>query len=678
VNYFPATHPRTWLIFSGVLFILGTALTNPATLWDPEVASQGGRWEIMAFFAISSLLCVFAAAARWLDEFKPEIRDKILQIADRIPERSWLLAALVTWTTGWLFFHLISDPNWVASGVDWHDSHLDAYALLYNDSPLYCAWRYPFYPMMAAVVSSWTGIDLATSLQAVSRFVACATVIPLFYIGRHLFGRTSAIAGVILLVTLATYRMHTDAVTPYPMVMFLAASGAAGLVAAARGGVVPWAIVGASSAALLATDGKSLLIALGFVGMALITAVIVPWRWRPQDTPSSEVSTTNTPPKPWLSGVILRFVRIALIALPIIGSYNWMGSLPVKAFTLEEMAVAYLIPGGRGASQAPRNLQTGYMWGHFDDAFTIPRTLQTFYEAGKNPLMAEQNTRQFRTSLQRLRLDYPGFTRRTPYFLALCFVVPLARRRGRLQALFQLGAVGVVLASCWPSIKSDYQERYLVHGTVLLPILMMGGVGALANILIGSKTRMRSLARGTAVITVAFALLLWPANPVGFAQLKDRLNPVAMGGAQEHEVGEWGRENLESGDLLLDTSWMMQALVLSGEHTVARATNAYPPGGSAWPAGSWRFTRPWPEERPGSGRYFVLVNYLAMAPNTFDAEHVPIEELITEPDTPFGKKIAADQTNWMEVFRTSDTIVRVYQWTAAGSPPGWQFKRKAM
>jgi hypothetical protein len=318
------------------------------------------------------------------------------------------------------------------------------------------------------------------------------------------------------------------------------------------------------------------------------------------------------------------------------------------------------------------------MWGHFDDAFTIPRTLQTFYEAGKNPLMAEQNTRQFRTSLQRLRLDYPGFTRRTPYFLTLCFLIPLARRRGRLQALFQLGAIGVVLASCWPSIKSDYQERYLVHGAVLLPLLMMGGVGTLAKILIGSQTRMRQLARGAGVITVAFALLLWPANPVGFAQLKDRLNPVAMGGAQEHEVGEWGREHLQSGDLLLDTSWMMQALVLSGTHTVARATNAYPPGGSAWPAGSWRFTRPWPEEREASGRYFVLVNYLAMAPNTFDAEHVPIEDLITEPDTPLGKKIASDQTNWTEVFRTSDTIVRVYEWTASGAPPGWQFKRKAM
>ena len=111
-----------------------------------------------------------------------------------------------------------------------------------------------------------------------------------------------------------------------------------------------------------------------------------------------------------------------------------------------------------------------------------------------------------------------------------------------------------------------------------------------------------------------------------------------------------GRENLQSGDLLLDTSWMMQALLLSGEHTIARATNAYPPGGAAWPANSWRFTRPWPQEREASGKYFALVNYLAMAPNTFDATHVPIEDLITEPDTDMGKKIAAQPDRWLEVF----------------------------
>ena len=235
-----------------------------------------------------------------------------------------------------------------------------------------------------------------------------------------------------------------------------------------------------------------------------------------------------------------------------------------------------------------------------------------------------------------------------------------------------------MLVSCWPSIKSDYQERYVVHGAAFLPLLWMGGVGMAAKLLIGDQTPTRQWVRRLSVLGIAVGMMLWPTNPVGLVQLEQRLDPVAMGGAQEHEVAVWGTENLKSGDLLLDTSWMMQALLLSGTHTVARAPNAYPPGGAAWPAGAWRFTRPWPEEREASGRYFALVNYLAMAPNTFDATHAPIEDLITGPDTDMGKSIANNPDAWEEVFRTSDTIVRIYRYQGSGSPPRWQTKRRPM
>lgn len=670
----PTSSPRTWIIFALCAIGVGIGTADFKTLWDVEYASQGGRWEVMALWLSISILCCGAALARWLEEHQPQWRDQLLRQIDRLTERRWLGLAAGTWVLGWAVFHGTTDPNWVASGIDWHDSHLDAYSLLNGDPPLYCAWRYPLYPMLAATVSHWSGWDLQITTQLVSRLLAVATAVPLYMIGRRLFGRGPGIAGVLLLLGLATYRMHTDAVTPYPLVMFLAVAGAATLIEATRGGWLPWLLTGTITACLLANDGKSLLIALGFTGMACVLALIVPWRWRPGEA-------SGTAPKIFRGlpgGAALRTARLVLLVAPIALSYQWMGNLPVKAFTLEEMAVAYLLPGGRGANQAPRNLQQGYMWGHFDDAWTIPRTLHTFWEAGQNPEMAKQNARQLRTSLQRLRLDYPGFTTRIPVVLGLCLLLPLVRRRGRLQTLFQVGAVGVVLLSCWPSIKSDYQERYVVHGAVLLPLLWMGGVGMLAHMIVGSRTRIRRTVRGGSVLVTAIGLLIWPANPVGFAQLGDRLDPVAMGGLQEHEVAEWGREQLQQGDLLLDTSWMMQALLLSGQHTIARGTNAYPPGGAAWPAGSWRFTRPWPEERESSGRYFALVNYLAMAPNTFDASHVPIEELITEPDTDMGKQIAADQTRWTEVFRTSDTIVRVYQWNSPGAPPRWQTRRKPM
>ena len=647
-----------------VVLVVGLVFSGPATLWDADFAAMGGRWEMMALSTAVAVLFLAAAAARWIDEAKPGTAQAIQRITQRFSERKWLAIALGTWALGWALFHGLTDPDWVASGIDWHDSHLDAYALLSGDSALYCAWRYPFYPYMAAVVSHWTGADLTISLQFVSRLVAVATAVPLYVIGRALFGRSAAIAGILMLMSLATYRMHTDAVTPYPMVMFLGASGAAALVKATRGGWLPWLIVGLCCGGLLANDGKSLLISLGFVGMGFVTAVVTPWR-RPHSTWGQQARAVP--------------LRLIVMMLPIVGSYQWMGSLPVKAFTLEEMAVAYLVPGGRGAAQAPRNLQTGYMWGHFDDALTIPRTLMTFYEAGKNPELAEQNKRQLRTSLQRLTLDYPGFTWRVPAFLSLAFLVPIARRRGeRFRTAVQIASVAVILASCWPSIKSDYQERYVVHGAVLIPLLMMGGIDLLARIIVGSRTPMRRLARGAGLMAIASLWMAWPANPVGFAQLSERLDPVAMGGMQEHEVAIWGHAELESGDLLLDTSWMMQALALAGTHTVARASNAYPPGGAPWPAGAWRFTRPWPEERAASGRYFALVNYLAMAPNTFDATHVPIEELITEPDTEIGRAIAAQPAIWKEVFRTSDTIVRIYEYTGAGAPPKWQTRRRPL
>ncbi len=654
MKIFPATAPRTWLI-AAVFVAGGSSLgVGLSALWSADSALVTGRWEHAAVAASVTLLLLCAALARALETREEQILALIPPRVRRLSPAQWLGLAGIVWLLGWSAYHVHTDPEWVSSGIDWHDSHLDAYSLLYGDPPLYCAWRYPLYPYLSATVSYWTGWDLGIGTQVISRLAAVGTAVPLFIVGRALFGRTATIGGLLLLTSLATYRMHTDAVTPYPLVMFLAATGAACITAMGRGRWWVWLIAGVTTGALLANDGKSLLISLGFAGLALPLALIVKGR------------------------AYQRLLRLALFAAPVGLSYQWMASLPVKAFTLEEMAVAYLVPGGRGAAQAPRNLQTGYMWGHFEDAATIPRTLLTFYEAGKNPELAEQNARQLRTSLQRLGLDYPGFSRRVPIALGLVLLVPLVRRRDRLHTALAIAGAGVVLVSCWPSIKSDYQERYVVHGAVFLPLLWMGGVGMLARLIVGDQTLTRRWVRRASVLGIAVGTMLWPTNPVGLVQLEKRLDPVAMGGKQEHEVAQWGRENLQSGDLLLDTSWMMQALLLSGSHTIGRAPNAYPPGGAPWPAGAWRFTRPWPEERSPSGRYFALVNYLAMAPNTFDAKHAPIEELITGPDTDMGKAVAADEAQWEEVFRTSDTIVRIYRYRGDGPPPRWQTKRRPL
>jgi hypothetical protein len=649
-----ATGPRPWAIGAGLLSL--TALI-------------ARHWEEQAFFGVLAIMLGTSAGARWIEDRHPEVAGRALARCRAIPAWRWLGGGLGLWAAGWAIYHLSQDPQWVPSGIDWHDSYLDAYALKHGDHPLYCAWRYPLYPALGVWLGQLTGLDLSHALQLTSRLLAVGLAVPLFIIGRALYGRAAAVAGILALLTLATYRMHTDAVTPYPLVMLLAASGAAGLVCASRGRLWSWLAVGITSGALLATDGKSLLLALGFVGMGLPMALLLPWG----DAPPRWV-------RPIPGKIGLRLARVALLLIPIALSHQWMGSLPVKAFTLEEMAVAYLIPGGRGAPDAPNNIKQGYMWGHLRSPMDIPRTLQTFHEAGQNPRMAEQNARQLRTSLQRMRMDYPGFSWRAPVVLGLCLLLPLARRRQtwpeRLRTLLQIGAVGVVLLSCWPSIKSDYQERYVVHGAVLLPLLLMGGLSALARLLVYRDRPTMQPASGAAVLGSMAFLLLWTGNPISMGHLEDRLDPVAMGGLQEYEVGQWGRANLQEGDILLDSSWMMQGLLLSGEHTVARAANTYPPGGAPWPAQSWRFTRPWPDGRaPIERRYLALVNYLAMAPDTVHTDNVPIEELITGPDSPAGKKIAAN-SRWEEVYRTTDTIVRIYEWQGKTAPPGWQLHRR--
>ena len=239
------------------------------------------------------------------------------------------------------------DPEWVSSGIDWHDSHLDAYSLLYGDPPLYCAWRYPLYPYMAATVSYWTGWDLGITTQLVSRIAAIATAVPLYIVGRTLFGRSAAIAGILLLTSLATFRMHTDAVTPYPLVMFLAATGAACITLMGKG---RWWVAGCRH-----HDRRA------------------PRQRRQEPADITRLRRPRAPAGLDRDGRLHMRVLSILVSRANRTVLPVDGQPPVKAFTLEEMAVAYLVPGGRGAAPgAPESAD----WVHVGPPKTPPPSLE--------------------------------------------------------------------------------------------------------------------------------------------------------------------------------------------------------------------------------------------------------------------------------------------------------------
>ena len=651
-------------------------VVGPASFWDAELAHQGGRWELAAGAWIVALGFLVAAMAR--SSRGGALGERLAVWLERRPAWQLPAAAAGGWFLFWALFHAVTDPGWIPSGIDWHDFQLDTYGLLFDQPEWYSAWRYPLYGAICAVVVQVTGLEIEVAGQLVSRASAALTAVPLYYLGRQLFGRSAAVAGIALLLTLATYRMHTDAMTAYPLYMLLAVGLTAGLVAAVRGGILPYLVVGLGLGGLLAADCKGLLGALAGGSLALPLALAMPWRWLPSDGEQPAALPAMGVGRRLLLGAGLRLARLLLIAAPIALSYGWTASVPVTSFTLEEQSINYLVPGGRENPELGFDKLDGYLWGHLKGLDTVPRTLARLWEASRREDMAEQRARQQATSLQRLGMDYPAVTWRLLVAVGVGLLVPLVAwrrpRRERLRLLLQLAAVLSLVGSVLPSVRVDYQERYLVHAVVVLPILLMGGVDGLYRLLVGSGTPGRRLLRGLAVLLCAVLLLAWPAGAFSLWSLEARLNPVAKGGAQEVEVDRWGREQLGPGDVLLDTSWMMTAVLLPGERAVARAQDTYPPGGGPWPNDIWRLSKPLPERdsRGGiSGQAYALVEYITAMQDWRDGQATPLDQVERRMDSPLGRRVVNDPS-WERVFETTDTMVVIYRYRGEGLPDWWR------
>jgi len=672
--------PKTWLVLAAAFLVLGLLTVPHRAFWDGEWAAASYQWEGAGPIYLVLLVCLVAAGVRWLEAHPPPWLERATERAGTLPPWAFPVAVGVTWTIGWLIFHRIEDPDWIASGVDWHDSLLGAYSFIHDDPGYYSAWRLPLYPWMVHVLAGVPGISLEVSGQLIGRVSSILLAWPMWVIARELWGRHTGAATLALLCAFVTYRVATDSYTPYPVYMLLNASAVAFTIKATRGGVLPFAGAAVSIALAFAADNRALIPALGFYTLLLPLALFAPWRW---DTgPSTRGRAFRLTRQLALAGT-----RLALLWIPLVVSYNWMHDLPVKAITLEDQAANYLVAGETSANLTNVHFDKGFRWGHFDDHLTIPRTLMTFLIAGQRPEMQAEQAKRAQNSWLRVKRDYPGSTWRLMAFtlagLLVSLLLPLRRSgdgsgwrwvfRERLIALVQVGAIVVVLASCYPNLLRDYRERYLLHGAVLMPLLFMGTIEGLARLGLGrSDEGLRRSGRALIATLAVLGTLFWTGNPMRLASVRGRINPVAMGGLQEVQVAAWGRENLGPNDFLLDSSWMMTSLILIGEVPLARPHDLYPPPGAPVSDKVLRVTRPWPATLDGD--FYALVQYLP--PDFKEAgenyRRPAPWELDLPPDTFWGKRILAMGPVWEKVFQTEDQFVHIYRYTGRGIPRGWR------
>ncbi len=624
------------------------------------LAGGDPSWEVWAgvFFG---LLCLLAVAARWwlarsfperLERFERLVVSRWQDACRRWPTLSaWGLPAvlLAAWSVLWAVLYAMTNPDWVASGVDWHDSYLCAYAFLFDDPPFYSFWRYPLYPVMAATLTSLTGIDLSISLQVISRVAMAAVAIPLFVVGRALYGRCTATLGIVLLLSLATFHHNAGTVTAYPLFTLAGATAVAGAVVAVRGGFLSLALSATATAMLFVLEPKGLAPGLTMLAVDIAMAVLAPGRPR------------------------RRLARMVMVPVPVVAAYLWMHALPVRPVSLEEQASSVLVePVKDGVARQWEG--PSYVFGKFDDWLTIPRTIYTIRTATSRPEFQQERRRRRMNSLNRLTSDYAGVSWRVPLLCVLGLALPLLRRdvswRERLATAARLGCVAAYVGSAIPLAEMDYQERYVLHAVVFLPLLAAGAAGEIPRWLLGTRPIDRWIRCGILAALVAF-VMTWPGSAFRIGHPTNQFDP-RRGGRQERDILEWARRTLEPGDVVFDTTWMMTGTLLAGKYPVARARDSYPPGGAPYRSSHWRVTRPWPGKADG-GRY-ALVGLIPDQHLQLQGGgargRLPPDQVPRTPENELGARLMASP-RWVRVFESEDGFAVVLEDTGTTPPPWW-------
>ncbi len=640
--------------YGGLALLAAVSVLAPALLdWrdvaEPLRSASNSRGEDVVLWAFLGLAGLTGAAISATERWAPAALERIARLTGQTSVRVAVGACALVWGVGGLVALYVSDPDWVAAGIDWHDAYLAAYGLAWKEPTFYAASRYPLYPAAGAWVHSITGLPIDVALQVVTRAVMITLPIPLWIVGRRLFGRGAAFVGSAGLLLVPTFHHHLDAATCYPLYISATAWCVAGLALAVEGRLVGFGLYGVALGVALATEVKALFLGLATLPVAALFVLVVP------------VSSGSRALR-WVvvRGTLVRLARTALMLAPLVGSYRWMESLSVIPQSLESLAVKTLRPDG---DRGDRGMTGGYVWGGWSGWDQVPRTVTTLLDGAATRSTTEaERARRVGNTLALVRADYPGSTPRLLWLAgAALLLAPLATRRSdgwrpRLERAGIALALVAVASTVLPALAMDYQDRYVAHAVIFTPLLVAGaGDLLLRGLFVGSDgaravTRVSVLAAGMAIA------IGWSGFPLSSERVRLRAGAVGRGGLAEQGVREWAATTLKPGDALLDTSWLMDSLLVAGAHTVLREEPAYPPPGAPCQGDGFRVTRP---GLPITGTIYALV---------------PQEDYTPPGRLRWGSKAIAADSSWVPVSRIQSAMATVYRYTGPGVPPGWNLR----
>lgn len=640
----PGAPPLRWLLLVGAPLL--------ALRWAPWLAARGptlrgtpGSTEVIALLALTLGLCLALAVPDRLLAALPPLRPG--PALRRGLDRALLLALWPAWAALCAARIGAGPAPWQASGVDWHDSYLCAYALLSGDLELYAPYRYPLAPALGAALAARGALPLDLALQLLSFAAQTSVVVPIYLLGRRRFGRLGGLIGVLLLLGLRSYAYNLHAVTPYPLFGAAAAWAALGIDGALRGRAWGPLIGGIGVAGLFLADVKGAL--PGAVGLAALLGAAL----------GRALGAARAGAWPRLAAAAL---ALALSALPTALGYRWMGGLPIQPTSLEAHSARVLVEGAPEA--APADAPPGYVFGRLEGPLSPLHTLQAVQAGLRAPDRAPLVARLRAASAERVRAEYPGLSPLSLLLAALGLVLPWGARPGARRGRVVQGAVlCAFFATAYGLVGLEYQERYLLHVLVFLPLLAAGGLGALAAGALRAARGPAAAPLGWALqLGLALLLLLWSGSPLSPGGASAMFDP-SLGGGMERRLRRWAEAELQPDDLLLDTTWMMSGLLALGVGPIARAPGTYPSFALPFPATQWRVSRP----RPGpGGRRLALVGLRAGGGPGRGPGDRPGEAGEGE----LGARLLQDP-DWHVIQRDPGGMWVVLEHRGAAAPPWW-------